>query len=618
MNGRREKARQGQWNGGFAPYGYDLVNGKLVIAPKEAETVRKIFEIYSSTPKGADGVAKELNLQGYEKVQRQNGTSATWIASTITRILDNPVYIGKIAFGRRSKEKIKGTRNQYHMVTQDDYILTDGHHEPIISNDLWDKVQEKRIRTGHRCEPLSGKEKTHALSGILKCPECGGPLHTSRSSMDSKNRSKGTYYYYVCYNSRRSKTVKCTYRKMVREDVINYYIEGLVPELLNSPKLLPLLKSKLTDTSKRSEYEEILSNYESTKKEITQSTHILEEEIDNMPISTPGYQVFRKKNNERLQKLYAQIEELEERIEATTKMLNDLADDSASLALFEKGLVNYERLFRNITEEEKKEFFQYFFKSITVYPDFENSSQIVKSVQIYFRAYKNQNEIKQEILKAKGSKEIIDALSDESQVKTVYVDIDLHEFGLDKLLESRAKEALTLTYNPRSRRRGPYNSHKVTYKKIKAYVKEKYDLNVHTAAIAEMKRRYGCDMENAYNLKGDRTPGSRYLTQIKEEAITDALINFGVISPDHEPQNYDVGEVTYKMIEEYVKKNFNMIPRSKNIAEVKRMHGIKMLNTRTVEDSASSKRTTTKEMTHAIEMALVYFKIIDEGQVTEM
>lgn len=49
MNGRKEKARQGGWNGGFAPYGYRLVNGKLEINEEEAGTVKKIFELYAKT-----------------------------------------------------------------------------------------------------------------------------------------------------------------------------------------------------------------------------------------------------------------------------------------------------------------------------------------------------------------------------------------------------------------------------------------------------------------------------------------------------------------------------------------------------------------------------------------
>lgn len=70
----------------------------------------------------------------------------------------------------------------------------------------------------------------------------------------------------------------------------------------------------------------------------------------------------------------------------------------------------------------------------------------------------------EQIVETISSKEIIDAMSNEAHVKTVSVPVDIEEFGLNSILVSRAKEALALTYNPRSRRRGPYNKHKVTYK----------------------------------------------------------------------------------------------------------------------------------------------------------
>ena len=47
----------------------------------------------------------------------------------IRAILKNPVYCGKIAFGRRKLEKIHGTRNEYHQVPQENYLLVDGLHE---------------------------------------------------------------------------------------------------------------------------------------------------------------------------------------------------------------------------------------------------------------------------------------------------------------------------------------------------------------------------------------------------------------------------------------------------------------------------------------------------------
>ncbi len=57
MEGRRQKAREGRWNGGFAPYGYKLVNGELQIEEDEAEIIRIIFDKYMHTNMGANGVA---------------------------------------------------------------------------------------------------------------------------------------------------------------------------------------------------------------------------------------------------------------------------------------------------------------------------------------------------------------------------------------------------------------------------------------------------------------------------------------------------------------------------------------------------------------------------------
>lgn len=44
MEGRIQKAREGKWNGGFAPYGYELIDGKLKINDEEAAAIRVIFE----------------------------------------------------------------------------------------------------------------------------------------------------------------------------------------------------------------------------------------------------------------------------------------------------------------------------------------------------------------------------------------------------------------------------------------------------------------------------------------------------------------------------------------------------------------------------------------------
>jgi len=70
MAGRGQKAREGKWNGGFAPYGYRLENGEFVIAEDEVEIIQMIFDRYIHTNDGINGVANYLNNHGYTKKLR--------------------------------------------------------------------------------------------------------------------------------------------------------------------------------------------------------------------------------------------------------------------------------------------------------------------------------------------------------------------------------------------------------------------------------------------------------------------------------------------------------------------------------------------------------------------
>ena len=89
MEGRRQKAREGKWNGGFVPYGYKLVDGELQIAEDEAEAIRIIFDKFTHTNMGYTGVVKYLAQQGISKKARQNGHLTRFSVSTVKAILDN-------------------------------------------------------------------------------------------------------------------------------------------------------------------------------------------------------------------------------------------------------------------------------------------------------------------------------------------------------------------------------------------------------------------------------------------------------------------------------------------------------------------------------------------------
>ena len=130
------RAKEGRWNGGVV-LGYDLVelnnegkkrkNTVLKINEKEANTVRRIFELYSQGH-GYKAVVNRINKEGHKT--KRNGEFAV---STVKEILQNPVYIGKIRYNVR-QDWSKKRRNNINA----NPILSDGIHEPIIDVETWE------------------------------------------------------------------------------------------------------------------------------------------------------------------------------------------------------------------------------------------------------------------------------------------------------------------------------------------------------------------------------------------------------------------------------------------------------------------------------------------------
>ena len=88
MAGREQKAREGRWNGGFAPYGYKLVDGELIIAEDEAEVIRLIYDRYIHTNSGINGVASYRRQTG-----DWNRKSVKLTISSVRRCMTSNTYI---------------------------------------------------------------------------------------------------------------------------------------------------------------------------------------------------------------------------------------------------------------------------------------------------------------------------------------------------------------------------------------------------------------------------------------------------------------------------------------------------------------------------------------------
>ncbi|HEU3501305.1 TPA: recombinase family protein [Streptococcus pneumoniae] len=337
MEGRIQKAREGKWNGGFAPYGYKLEDGKLFINEEEAVAIRTIFDQYVNTTIGANGISKYLENHGIRKIPRQNGKNPLFDAGLIRKILKNPVYNGKIAFGRRTLEKVHGTRNEYKQVEQDEYLISEGIHEAIVSDEVWQAAQVKLKSQAKKYEHVNkGKDtRTHLLSGIVKCPICGVGMFGNKCIKKKKDGTKyKDFYYYGCKHRQMIRGHKCTFSKQIRKE---------------------------------------LRKSHSTKFKLI-------EEIDNLDVEDKHYKRRKQDLDDRLYRMYDKIDELESSlIDAKAKKQTIEAEKLTGDNIY-KVLIYFDKLYKVMNDVERRQLISALISEIQVYEEKQSNGQWLKSI----------------------------------------------------------------------------------------------------------------------------------------------------------------------------------------------------------------------------------------------
>lgn len=425
MNGRREKARQGGWNGGFAPYGYTLEDNKLMIEETEAVAIRKIFELYTSSEIGLGGIANQLNLQGIRKIPRQNGTLEDWTGHFIKLILDNPVYCGKIAYGRRTKEKVKGTKNDYQMKRNDDYILTEGQHKGIVSEEVWEKAHAKRLRTGVKQPSKIGRDRVHLLSGLLKCPVCGSPMYTNKHAWTNKDGTYKEIYYYVCSRNRMVRGKHCEYKAMLKKTDIEPMVIEAIREIVRNEEYAQAIKKRIGVQIDTKAVDKELEGYQAKLKEVDLNKTRLEREIDSLPADAKYRERKLHDMTLRLDSLYDVIVELEEKIEDAKLRRDAIKQQAITLENIYKIMVNFDCVYNIINDEEKRNVVTALIKEIEIYRN-DESEYPLKRIGLNFPVFKDGGEVT-ELLWDKGNtvdglvllQDWVDALAALDEVRTV-------------------------------------------------------------------------------------------------------------------------------------------------------------------------------------------------------
>lgn len=196
------KMKSGDYIGNFAPYGYqkDYEHGDknhLIIDPQVAHIVRRIF-LMAAEGNAPGEIARYLNDRGvatpavYRCLSRPylNPDNYTrrreWTSSGVCKMLRNEVYLGKTLQGKTSKISFKSKVVQAN--PREDWIVVEGTHEPLISEETFRQVRSRSV--ARRNPPSKGFE--NVFSGIAKCAACGRNMTTAPS------RKKGATYNLCC------------------------------------------------------------------------------------------------------------------------------------------------------------------------------------------------------------------------------------------------------------------------------------------------------------------------------------------------------------------------------------------------------------------------------------
>lgn len=384
MEGRIQKAREGKWNGGFAPYGYQLVNGKLEINEEEAVAIRTIYDQYVNTDIGSNGISKYLENHGIRKIQRQNGKNPLFDAHLVRLILKNPVYCGKIAYGRRKTEKIHGTRNEYHLVEQDNYLLVDGLHEAIIPEDVWNAAQAKLIAQAKKYEHVNkGKnERTHLLSGIVKCPICGAGMYGNKCIKRKKDGTKyKDFFYYGCKHRNMQRGHKCDYKKQIREELLDDAVAEVIVKLVSNPNFATMMQEKINMKVDTTAIDQEISNYEKQLRQDYSIKSKLIEEIDNLNPDDRHYIRRKSDLDDRLYRMYDKIEELESQlIDARAKKTSIEAEKVTGDNIY-KVLICFDKLYFAMNDVERRQLIEALIEEIQIYEERKPNGQWLKSIR---------------------------------------------------------------------------------------------------------------------------------------------------------------------------------------------------------------------------------------------
>ncbi|MCI9672191.1 MAG: recombinase family protein [Lawsonibacter sp.] len=227
VRGRDSSAAEGKYINSIAPYGYKRVKlpsekgYSLELHPEESEVIKKIFSLFLNHA-GTKIIANYLN--DHDVPTRHGGL---WSYSTITNIITNPVYMGKIRRGWSKQVKtIENGQVKKHIKRKknlEDYQVFDGLHPALITEAEFNRAQEIRLERQPSVKVKNQFVLQNAFAGLLYCSVCG-----KRIGRTTTSQSRGSTPRLRCVNARNCHNGSANYDVVETEIIaaLRTWLEG--------------------------------------------------------------------------------------------------------------------------------------------------------------------------------------------------------------------------------------------------------------------------------------------------------------------------------------------------------------------------------------------------------
>jgi site-specific DNA recombinase len=225
-------AKRGNFKGSNPPYGYKVVNKKLIPSGDvTTENVKRIYSMYLAGM-GFDAIARNLSKELQPtpaQVAKKKNAGQYWLGSTIRNILTNPHYTGDLVQGRETTRSVTSSKRE--KVPLEKQVVIKNAHPSIISYNDFETVQQ--LIQSRKCNIT--KPNKHLFTNLIYCKDCG-------TGMWYRHNREG----YICGKYARHGAIACTHRTINEQSLKSKILADIskMETLINQPNFLDEVTKK--------------------------------------------------------------------------------------------------------------------------------------------------------------------------------------------------------------------------------------------------------------------------------------------------------------------------------------------------------------------------------------